>query len=202
MYVAEPWSSRLRGPLPARPARRRLRSGSCTSARGFAPRFLPTVGRPSAVAVRFDRDDLLSVGLAPTRQRPCGAHKTKARARRARASGRALHGREPGLRVTRGMRDSPARYGLTRGSPPMKGRWYCALGWTSPGMSRRPGGSRAARRRGDGRAALSQGVRWWRPDAGVHRGRRSRGDDHGPRAPDDSDHSGACAHPTAGTLPI
>src|SRR5207237_10543867 len=43
----------------------------------FAPRFLSTVGRPSAVALRFDRDDLLSAGLAPARQRPCWAHMTK-----------------------------------------------------------------------------------------------------------------------------
>src|SRR5690606_20470324 len=70
----EPRPSELRGSLPARPARRRLGSGSCTSAHGFAPRFLPTVGHPSAVAVRFDRDGLLSAGLPPARQRPCWAH--------------------------------------------------------------------------------------------------------------------------------
>ncbi len=71
----ELWSSQLRGPLPARPARRRLRSGSCTSAHGLAPRFLPTLGHPRTVAVRFDQDDLLRAGLAPARQRPCWAHK-------------------------------------------------------------------------------------------------------------------------------
>jgi hypothetical protein len=65
-------------------ARRRLGSGSCTSARGFAPRFLPTVGRSPAVAVRFDRDDFLSAGLPPARQRPCWAHK---------------HQRPPGIRM-------------------------------------------------------------------------------------------------------
>src|SRR5690606_26528202 len=70
----EPRPSELRGSLPARPARRRLGSGSCTSAHGFAPRFLPTVGHPSAVAVRFDWDGLLAAGLAPARQRPCWAH--------------------------------------------------------------------------------------------------------------------------------
>src|SRR5690606_10384540 len=74
----EPRPSELRGSLPARPARRRLGSGSCTSAHGFAPRFLPTVGHPSAVAVRFDRDGLLSAGLPPARQRPCWAHKRNA----------------------------------------------------------------------------------------------------------------------------
>src|SRR5690606_19837379 len=73
----EPRPSELRGSLPARPARRRLGSGSCTSAHGFAPRFLPTVGHPSAVAVRFDRDGLLSAGLPPARQRPCWAHNEK-----------------------------------------------------------------------------------------------------------------------------
>ena len=73
----EPWSSELRDLVLARPARHRLGSGSCTSARSFATRFLPTVGRPSAVAVRFDRDDLLSTGLAPARQRPCWAHQKK-----------------------------------------------------------------------------------------------------------------------------
>ena len=73
----EPWPSELRGPVPARPARRRLVSGSCSSARGFAPRFLPTVGRPSAVAVRFDQDGLLSAGLAPARSRPCWAHQPR-----------------------------------------------------------------------------------------------------------------------------
>src|SRR5690606_7834959 len=74
----EPRPSELRGSLPARPARRRLGSGSCTSAHGFAPRFLPTVGHPSAVAVRFDRDGLLSAGLPPAGQRPCWAHKDEA----------------------------------------------------------------------------------------------------------------------------
>src|SRR5690606_23099593 len=98
----EPRPSELRGSLPARPARRRLGSGSCTSAHGFAPRFLPTVGRPSAAAVRFDRDGLLSAGLPPARQRPCWAHKrngllpdreaARCRRRTARLSERPSHG--------------------------------------------------------------------------------------------------------------
>ena len=66
--------SELCGHLPARPARRRLRSGSCTSARGCAPRFLPTVGHPSAVAVRFSHDGLFLGGLSPPGWRPCRAH--------------------------------------------------------------------------------------------------------------------------------
>src|SRR5690606_10030940 len=96
----EPRPSELRGSLPARPARRRLGSSSCTSARGFAPRFLPTVGRPSAAAVRFDWDGLLSAGLAPARQRPCWAHNAKA----PRRYGRGLRwsrdvGRRSGVRL-------------------------------------------------------------------------------------------------------
>jgi len=44
--------------MPARPARHRLLSGSCPSARGFATGFLPTLGRPRAVAARFAFDGL------------------------------------------------------------------------------------------------------------------------------------------------
>jgi hypothetical protein len=76
-----PWPRELRGPLPARPARRRLISGSCSSARGFAPRFLPTLGHPHAVALRFARCGQLAGGLAPPRSRPCWAHNEKALAR-------------------------------------------------------------------------------------------------------------------------
>jgi hypothetical protein len=54
--------------------RQRLRSGSCSSARSFAPSFLPTVSHPSAVALHFARCDQLKVGLPPTRVRPCWAH--------------------------------------------------------------------------------------------------------------------------------
>ena len=64
--------------LPARPRRHRLISGFCSSARAFAPRFLPTVGRPSAVALRLDHYGLFSGGLTPPRCRPCRAHKQKA----------------------------------------------------------------------------------------------------------------------------
>ncbi|HAL36886.1 MAG TPA: hypothetical protein DCP03_01685 [Polaromonas sp.] len=40
----------------------------------FAPRFLPTLGRPHAVALHFVRCDQLTAGLAPARVRPCWAH--------------------------------------------------------------------------------------------------------------------------------
>jgi hypothetical protein len=40
----------------------------------FAPRFLPTLGHPHAVALRFVRCDQLTAGLAPARVRPCWAH--------------------------------------------------------------------------------------------------------------------------------
>ena len=40
----------------------------------YAPRFLPTVGRPYAVALRFAHCDQLAAGLAPASMRPCWAH--------------------------------------------------------------------------------------------------------------------------------
>ena len=43
----------------------------------YAPRFLPTLGRPRAVALRFARRDQLATGLAPVGVRPCWAHKEK-----------------------------------------------------------------------------------------------------------------------------
>ena len=43
----------------------------------YAPRFLPTLGRPYAVALRFARRDQLATGLAPVGVRPCWAHKKK-----------------------------------------------------------------------------------------------------------------------------
>jgi len=43
----------------------------------YAPRFLPTLGRPRAVALRFIRCDQLMAGLAPAGVRPCWAHKTQ-----------------------------------------------------------------------------------------------------------------------------
>ena len=39
-----------------------------------APRFLPTIGRPHAVALRFARLGQLAAGLAPAGVRPCWAH--------------------------------------------------------------------------------------------------------------------------------
>ena len=65
----------------AQSASRGRLSGSCPSARSFAPRFLPTLGRPHAVALRFVRCDQLTVGLAPTRVRPYRAHVKKGRPR-------------------------------------------------------------------------------------------------------------------------
>jgi hypothetical protein len=48
--------------------------GSCSSARSCAPRFLPTLGRPHAVALPFARCDLLAARLPPVGVRPCWAH--------------------------------------------------------------------------------------------------------------------------------
>ncbi|RZO07328.1 hypothetical protein EKG40_14990, partial [Pseudomonas moorei] len=42
--------------------------------RGFDSRFLPTLGRPHAVALHFVRCGQLTAGLSPTRLRPCWAH--------------------------------------------------------------------------------------------------------------------------------
>ena len=41
----------------------------------FAPCFLPTLGRPRAVALHLPRCGQLGGGLAPPRSRPCWAHK-------------------------------------------------------------------------------------------------------------------------------
>ena len=43
----------------------------------YAPRFLPTLGYPYAVAFRFIRYGQLMGGLAPPGVRPCWAHKKK-----------------------------------------------------------------------------------------------------------------------------
>ena len=43
----------------------------------YAPRFLATLGRPRAVAVRFAHCDQLTAGLAPAGVRPCCAHQKK-----------------------------------------------------------------------------------------------------------------------------
>jgi len=45
--------------------------------RGFAPRILPTIGHPLAVALHFVRCGQLTGGLAPSRSRPCWAHPKK-----------------------------------------------------------------------------------------------------------------------------
>jgi hypothetical protein len=71
----KPWSRELRSHLPARPARHRLRSSSCPSARSFAARFLHAVLADRRSADRFARHDQLTKGLLPPSQRPCRAHK-------------------------------------------------------------------------------------------------------------------------------
>ena len=43
----------------------------------YAPRFLPTLGRPRAVAIHFTHCDQLVAGLAPAGVRPCWAHQKK-----------------------------------------------------------------------------------------------------------------------------
>ena len=43
----------------------------------YASRFLPTLGRPHAVALHFAHCDQLAAGLAPAGVRPCWAHRTK-----------------------------------------------------------------------------------------------------------------------------
>ena len=44
----------------------------------YVPRFLPTLGHPHAVALRFARRDQLATGLTPVGVRPCWAHMKKA----------------------------------------------------------------------------------------------------------------------------
>ena len=43
----------------------------------YAPYFLPTLGHPHAVVLRFARCDQLAAGLAPAGVRPCWAHHKK-----------------------------------------------------------------------------------------------------------------------------
>jgi hypothetical protein len=82
IYAASPWSREFsrnltRSPCSATPSIRFLSPSTCSGqalARSFAPRFLPTLGRPDAVALRFIRCDQLTGGLAPPRVRPCRAH--------------------------------------------------------------------------------------------------------------------------------
>ena len=50
----------------------------------YAPRFLPTLGRPHAVALHFAHGDQLAAGLAPACVRPCWAHMKKPRPATAR----------------------------------------------------------------------------------------------------------------------
>ncbi len=45
----------------------------------YAPRFLPTLGHPHAVALHFTRCDQLVAGLPPAGMRPCRAHNRKRR---------------------------------------------------------------------------------------------------------------------------
>jgi len=72
------WPQKLRDSMPARLGRQRLLSDSCTSARSFVTRFLPTLGHPHAVALHFVRCGQLTGGLAHPRLCPCWAHKEKA----------------------------------------------------------------------------------------------------------------------------
>ena len=51
--------------MPARLGRQRLLSGSYSSARSFASRFLPMLGHPRAVVLRFVRCDQLMVDFHP-----------------------------------------------------------------------------------------------------------------------------------------
>ncbi len=71
IYVALPWSRGLRGFWPARPARLRLLSGSCSSARSFAPRFLHADLAVRRSAVCFAHCDQLTRGLPPRSRCPC-----------------------------------------------------------------------------------------------------------------------------------
>ena len=70
-----PWSRELRGHLPARPARPRLVSGFCSSARGFAPRFLRTSPRVSPLRFASGRCDQLPQRTFTSKSRAMlGAH--------------------------------------------------------------------------------------------------------------------------------
>ena len=65
--------------MPAHPARRRLTSGFCSSARRFVPRFLRTFPRGHALAVPLSPCDQVLGGLSPPSQRPCWAYITRPR---------------------------------------------------------------------------------------------------------------------------
>jgi len=64
-HAASLGSSRLCGFASTRPAGPHLQCSSCSRANSFAPRFIPTIGRLHAVALRFVRSDALTEGLAP-----------------------------------------------------------------------------------------------------------------------------------------
>src|SRR5450759_4666523 len=63
--------------MPACPALLRLLSGSCSSARSFAPRFLHAGLTERRSAVCFARCDQLAGGLPPPSRCPCWAHMQK-----------------------------------------------------------------------------------------------------------------------------
>jgi len=64
--------------LPAHPNTACLLSSSCSSARVFAPRFLQTSPRDSALALRYHFTSItLWRGLTPPSYRSCSAHKTR-----------------------------------------------------------------------------------------------------------------------------
>ncbi len=76
IYAMALWSLELRGHLPARPEPPRLVSGSCSSARGFAPRFLQTPPRGDALALRLcSLRPAHTERLSPPSHAPCWAHK-------------------------------------------------------------------------------------------------------------------------------
>ncbi len=71
-----------------------LISGSCTSARAFAPRFFQTPPRGDALALRYDFTSIrLSRGLSPPSCRTCSAHLVLAPF--AETKGPRLQGRNP-----------------------------------------------------------------------------------------------------------
>src|SRR5207249_2408992 len=77
IYAAALWSRELRGHLPARPGRRRLISGFCSSARRFVPRFLQRRPRDRRLAVPLGPCDQVPGGLSPPGQCPCRAYRTR-----------------------------------------------------------------------------------------------------------------------------
>ena len=67
-----------RSPCSAAPSVRFLFIGSQLRCLRHRMRWLPTVGRPAAVSLRFPSCGQLAAGLAPARVRPCWTHKKKA----------------------------------------------------------------------------------------------------------------------------